>query len=178
MIQFTKLHEKHLEMVLRWRMQPEVSRYMLTDISGSMEDQKRWFHNISEDDGYLYWVIFYQGDPIGLINLAAIDRRNQRTNIGYYIGEVKFRPLGFMIPPYLYNFVFKEMKFRKIYGEVVASNENILTMHRMHGFREVGTFKDHIFKDGKFHDVILVELLSESWLAKEKYKSYQAQFEV
>ncbi len=177
MIQFTKLQETHLETVLRWRMKSEVSQYMLTDISDDMEKQKEWFHKISANSDSIYWIVSYQEVPIGLINLASIDHHHRRTNMGYYLGETKYRPLGFMIPPYLYNFVFNEMKFRKIYGEVLAGNENILAMHRLHGFREVGIYKDHIFKNGKFHDLILVELLFDTWLAKEKYKGYRTQFE-
>ena len=82
-----------------------------------------------------------------------------------------------MIPPYLYNYVFQEMKFRKIYGELVAENKNIMKIHQMHGHRQVGVYRDHIFKNDQFHDVILSELLSEVWLAQKRYQQYIAIFE-
>jgi len=175
MIKFFNLQEEHLEMVLRWRVKPEVSEYMFTDVNYNVEKQHQWFKRICNDDTCRYWLISYQDVPIGVINLAAIDRIHLRCSAGYYIGELGYRQLGAMIPPYLYNHVFKEMKFRKIYGEVMAENKKVLQMHKMHGFREVGIYRDHIFKNGRFHDVVLIELLSESWLKQTRYQRYIAE---
>ncbi len=164
-------------MVLGWRVQPEVSKYLLTDVEYDLEKQHHWFDQISKDNTYHYWVIVYQNIPIGLLNLAAIDRKNHRCSVGYYIGELQYRQLGAMILPYLYNYVFQEMKFRKIYGEFIAENKNIIKIHQRHGHRQVGIYRDHIFKNDQFHDVILSELLSEVWLAQKRYQRYIAIFE-
>lgn len=176
MIRFDRLGEEHLEIVLKWRVDPEIARYMFTDVQYDLDKQRRWFANIKDDKACRYWIIYYQDKPVGLINLAAIDRVNLRCTAGYYIGELQYRQLGAMIPPYLYNYVFREMKFRKIYGEVLAGNKSILKIHTMHGFREVGIWHDHVSKGGSFHDVILIELLSEVWLKQKKYERYIAQF--
>ena len=178
MIEFLKLREVHIEMVMNWRVKPEVTRYMLTDIDSNLEIQRQWFKRISKDETCRYWVVCFQSIPIGVINLAAIDRINLRCSAGYYIGEDEYRQLGTMIPPYLYNYVFREMKLRKIYGEVVAGNENVLKIHRMHGFREVGILKEHIIKKNQLLDVIIVELLSEIWLNKKRYHRYIANMEI
>lgn len=177
MIRFIKLQEEHLKTVMGWRVKPEVSQYLFTDIEYNIEKQNQWFKKISQDDTCRYWLISYQNVPIGIINLATIDRINLRCNAGYYIAELGYRHLGAMVTPYLYNYVFKEMKFRKIYGEVMAENKNILQIHKMHGYRQVGIYRDHIFKNGRFHDVILIELLSESWLRQKRYQRYIGDFE-
>jgi UDP-4-amino-4,6-dideoxy-N-acetyl-beta-L-altrosamine N-acetyltransferase len=176
MIRFTRLQEEHLETVMGWRIKPEVSQYMLTDVTYDLENQRRWFDSIKDSVTCRYWVISYQDTPIGLISLAAIDRVNLRCTAGYYIGETQYRQLGAMITPYLYNYVFQEMKFRKIYGEVLSGNKNILKIHEIHGFREVGTWRDHVLKNGVFHDVVLIELLAVVWLKQKKYGRYIAQF--
>ena len=177
MIKFLKLQEEHLEMVLAWRIKPEISQYLLTDVQNDMEKQYQWFDRISKDDTYRYWIIAYQDIPIGLINLSEIDSKNLRCCAGYYIGELKHRQLGAMIPPYLYNYIFQEMKFRKTYGEIFAENETIIKIHEMRGYRQVGVYRDHIFKNDQFHDIILIELLSEIWLKHKKYQSYIAIFD-
>ncbi len=177
MIQFLKLREEHLEMVLKWRLKPEVSQYMFTDVRDSMDDQLRWFRRVSNDPGYRYWIIVYRYVPIGLINLAGIDWNNRHLCAGYYIGELEYRSLGAIIPPYLYNYVFNEMKFRKIFGEVMAGNENVIKLYQIHGYSQVGVYRDHIWKGDQFHDVVLIELLSESWLKQTRYQRYTGQFE-
>ena len=177
MIRFNRLRKEDLEVVLKWRTTKDVTRYMFGDVDYNMKKQKQWFDKISTDSAYRYWMIYYEDIPVGLINLAAVDKINLRCNAGYYIGDMRYRQLGAMIPPYLYNYVFRKMKFKKIYGEVMAENKKVLEMHKIHGFRFVGTYKDHIFKYGKFHDVVLIELLSEVWLKQKKYDRYVSEFE-
>ena len=84
MIQFIKLQEEHLEMVMQWRLQPEVSQYMLTDISSDFDKQLQWFQKVSYDETCRYWIIVNQNIPIGVFNLAAIDPENRRCSAGYF----------------------------------------------------------------------------------------------
>jgi UDP-4-amino-4,6-dideoxy-N-acetyl-beta-L-altrosamine N-acetyltransferase len=176
MIKFVRLQEEHLEKVMAWRVSPEVTQYMISDIEYNMDKQYEWFNRVIKDDTCRYWVIFYQNTSIGLINLADINNAHRHCSAGYYIGEQDYRQIGAMVPPYLYNYIFKTMKFRKIYGEVLAGNKNILYIHKMHGFREVGIYRDHIFKGGLFYDVVLIELLAEPWLSQAKYQRYVTEF--
>jgi UDP-4-amino-4,6-dideoxy-N-acetyl-beta-L-altrosamine N-acetyltransferase len=94
-----------------------------------MENQQRWFANISNNVQFRYWVIYYKSVPIGVVNLAEIDPINLKWNAGYYIGDEDYKSLGEVILPYLYNYIFKNLGFRKIYGSVVSNNDRILQIH-------------------------------------------------
>jgi len=177
MLKFLKLKEEYLQTVLEWRVKPEVARYMLTNVEYDLSAQRMWFERISRDPSCNYWVIEYGGIPIGLFNLAAIDKISRKCSAGYYIGAREYRQLGAMVPPYFYNYVFNDMRFHKIYGEVVEGNDNVLKMHRLHGYRQVGVYKDHLFKDERFQDVFLIELLAETWLSQKKYRKYVVEWE-
>ncbi len=177
LFQFKKLSEQYIDKVFEWRSNFEVSKFLFTDIPNNIDLHRQWYRQIIQDPCYKYWVIIYNNSPIGIVNLAAIDSKNLRVSAGYYIGELQYRSLGALPLPYLYNYVFKVMNYHKIYGEVIESNKNVLLIHQMHGYRKVGIYKDHVFKDGKFHDVVLVELLSETWLGQKKYQGCFAEFE-
>ena len=58
-LKLIKLREEHLETVRRWRMMPEVTKYMYTDPQISSEDQRKWFEKISKDSSRIYWVISF-----------------------------------------------------------------------------------------------------------------------
>ena len=73
---------------------------MLTDISSDFDNQLQWFQKVSCDETYRYWIIVNQDIPIGVFNLVAIDSENRRCSAGYYIGELQYRSLGAMLPPY------------------------------------------------------------------------------
>jgi hypothetical protein len=150
---------------------------MLTDVVGDLESQRRWFSLIQSDPSVRYWMILWNERPIGVINLADINFFHRRTTAGYYIGELDYRQLGAVVPPYLYNYVFQQMKLGKIFGEVVSTNTAVLRMHRSHGYREVGTLLRHVIKHGSALDIVLVELMAETWLSQPKYARYVAEFE-
>lgn len=150
---------------------------MITDVELDMDKQRRWLERISSDPSVRYWMIKLDETPLGVINLAEISSQHRRCSAGYYIGDLNYKQLGAVIPPYLYNYVFRQLRLNKIYGDVVASNAAVLRMHAMHGYRVVGTYKQHVMKYGEFLDLVAIELLAETWLAQPKYARYVADFE-
>lgn len=179
MFEFIRLEECHLELVLRWRTSESVTRYMFTDIEYDLAGQKEWFNRIANSPTEKYWLIEQKGTPIGIISLNGLDYANRRTSWGFYIGEERYRMYGGLVPPYLYNFVFDHLKFHKIIAEVMEGNDNVIKMHRMHGYRDVGTYKEHVYKYGRYHDTHLLELLKEQWKTiSGKYEKYVASFNV
>lgn len=177
MIKFIKLREEHLEQVLKWRTREDVTRYMNTDIEYDMEQQRQWFERVSKLETEKYWIISVKDKHVGLISLNDIDFVNKRTSWGFYIGEEKERIYGAIIPLYLYHYVFTQLNLHKVIAEVMSDNTNVIKLNKVHGCREVGIFYDHIFKNGKFHDIVLMELLKEDWEKKKRNHKYKASFE-
>jgi UDP-4-amino-4,6-dideoxy-N-acetyl-beta-L-altrosamine N-acetyltransferase len=162
---------------LKWRTLPEVTRYMFTDIDYDLERQRQWHKNLQTDDTSRYWVISYQDTCIGTIYLTDMDHRNTHCAWGYYIGEASARSLGGIIPPYLFNYIFHELKFSKIIAEVMDGNQNVAKLQEMFGSRFVGRYENHIYKYDKYHDVLIYELLADTWNSSKKYKRFVAEFE-
>lgn len=177
MLKFSKIQEEHLPLLLAWRTDPDVTRYMFTDVANDMDAQNKWYQKSLTDESSRYWIISYQDKYIGALYLTDIDRSNKRCSWGYYIGEAEHRSLGGFIPLYLYNYVFHELKFRKIVAEVMAGNEDVMKMHEMFGYRFVGRYENHIYKYDQYHDVFIYELLADTWNASKKYKRFVAEFE-
>lgn len=180
MFRFRKMKESDLEMVMRWRVQPDVTRYMLSDVEFNLENQRKWFEKIKTSSSAEYWIMENDSIPIGVLNLADIDRYNRRASWGYYIGEAQYRSLGGLVPAYFYNYVFAraDLNLHKLVGKVVDGNENIMKIHDVFGCRRVGVYRDHVFKNNLFHDVHLVELLHENWIVYgKKFENYTASFE-
>jgi len=177
LITFKKLAEDDLERVLEWRTSEYVTAFMYTDIEKDLDNQRKWFKSISNDDTNYYWVIYSNDTPIGLISLNNIDRRNRKATFGYYIGDLNYSIIAGRIHPYLYNYVFSELGLNKLYAEVMDGNESMMKMHHYYGFTHTATFKEHVFKHGQFIDVEYFELLASTWHEKcQKFHRYTAQF--
>jgi UDP-4-amino-4,6-dideoxy-N-acetyl-beta-L-altrosamine N-acetyltransferase len=151
---------------------------MYTDVEYNLDNQKRWFEKISSMPTEKHWVISIKGDLAGVISLNEIDYTNKKTSSGFYIGDDKYKMYGGFIAPYLYNYVFNDLNLHKITAEVMEGNSNIMKIHKLHGYREIGFYKDHIFKYDTFHDVHVFELLKEQWEQNsKKYEKYTSKFE-
>jgi UDP-4-amino-4,6-dideoxy-N-acetyl-beta-L-altrosamine N-acetyltransferase len=180
MLNFRRMQDADQEMVMNWRLQPAIADVMLTEITPDLTRQRRWFASVKDSDKARYWIIEFQGRPVGVINLADIDRINRHATWGIYLGEKMRSPIGGMIPAYFYNHVFSlaELNLHKLYGMVFESNTGIRKMHEICGYRQVGVHLDHVWRHGRFHNVHVVELLREDWLAKgPRFSRYQAHFE-
>lgn len=179
MFEFIKLREEHLEMVLNWRTKEDVTRYMLTDIEYNLDNQKKWFNKITNNPSEKYWIISFDNKPIGLISLNDIDYKNRHTRWGYYIGEEEYRIYGGIIPHYLYYYVFYTLGLSKINSEVLEGNENVIKLNLLHGYREVGVFSRHIYKNNRVYDLYLFELTKENWEKTiKRHEKYKAHFEI
>lgn len=175
MIAFVPLDEASLPQVLAWRCDPEISRYLFTDIDFDLDRQRRWFARISVDPSCRHWLIRCSGQTVGLAYLSDIDLAHRRCNCGFYIGEKRFQRFGGLILPGIVNYVFEQLDFHKIYGEVLAGNDNVLKLHELHGYRPVGVWREQVFKYGRWHDVHLFELLRGQW---QELHSHYRQFRI
>ncbi len=160
-----KVKKEDLEMIRMWRMHPDITKYMNTDPILTIEDQKRWFHNIQQNIKERHWIIQDQGTDIGMLNVTNIDSVNKRCSWGYYIAEKKFRSLklAMSLEWNLYDYVLYELGLNKLCNEVLGFNETVAKLHLMCGSDKAGVLKQHIHKNNEFHDVILIEICKDKW---------------
>jgi UDP-4-amino-4,6-dideoxy-N-acetyl-beta-L-altrosamine N-acetyltransferase len=181
MINFRKIHESDLRMILRWRTEPRVTRYMSTDIDSNFEKQVNWYNKVVKTCKPIeHWIISHNNNPIGLINLENYESRLQQTSWSFYIGESKHQILGGLIPAYFYNYMFftRDPLIERINGHIFRENTRVLEMHKLYGVEEIGVLKNHIHKYGAMFDVVLIEMTREKWLLKkDMYKHYTTIFE-
>ena len=58
-IQLRKIRETDLEKIMKWRMSPEVTKYMFTDPKLTMEKQVIWYNKIQNNEACQYWIILF-----------------------------------------------------------------------------------------------------------------------
>jgi len=181
MISFRKISKDDLPLILRWRTDPEVTRYMSTDIEFDLEKQTNWYNQVVCNSSLVeHWIISHNEKPVGVINIEKHDSILQQNSWGYYIGEMESRIIGGLIPAYFYNYMFfnRDSSLKKINGHLFSENTKVLAMHRFYGAKEVKILKNGVHKYGKKFDIILIEMSREKWiLQREKFQHYQAIFE-
>ena len=181
MIQFRKLVEADLDMVLRWRTMPEITKYMTTDIEFDMEAQRTWYQKeVKIHNPTQHWIICHNHHPVGVFSLANYNYQSGQTSVGYYLGDLDSWSLGGIVPPYFYNYMFfqRDPHLKRIIGEAFCLNSKVIQMHLMHGWMVTATMKNYVVKHGQGFDVSLLELTRESWVAQQvRFGAYLADFE-
>ncbi|HEY4030977.1 MAG TPA: UDP-4-amino-4,6-dideoxy-N-acetyl-beta-L-altrosamine N-acetyltransferase [Caulobacteraceae bacterium] len=150
-----------------WRNSTEVSAFMYSDHPIAPEEHARWFAGIPGDGRRDYRVIVVDGVPAGLANFADIDRVQGRAAWAYYLADpsVRGKGVGGYVEFLMIERAFGELGLRKLWCEVLITNEPVWKLHQKFGFRQEALLRAHVLKGGKPVDVMGLGLLAEEWPA-------------
>ena len=160
-----KITVDDLENVMRWRMLPDVTKFMNTDPVLTLDGQRRWFDNLTAEGNFYHWIIEVNSEPCGVISLADIDKANNRCTWGYYVAVKHLRSfnLAMCLEMSLYDYAFDSLGFNKVTGESFCVNKVAIKMHELCGCKTEGIIRQHIYKNGEYFDVCVQSMLAEDW---------------
>jgi UDP-4-amino-4,6-dideoxy-N-acetyl-beta-L-altrosamine N-acetyltransferase len=169
--QLRKLTEKDLPTILEWRNSHRIRASMYTDHIISWKEHVAWFDRIQQKKDMSYHICEYCQQPIGVIYFTNIDRENQKSFWGFYLGETNSpRGSGVIMEFLALEHAFEELKIRKLSCEVLEFNTSVIKLHKKFGFQEEGRFIEHIFKNEQYSNVVFLSLFDRTWIEnKERY---------
>lgn len=165
------LVKEDLEMVRDWRNSAEVSQYMYTEPKITPEDQIKWFDNISNDPLCKFWIISYDGKPLGLASITEISKVFDSCFWAFYLGDnsVRGAGIGSKVEYNVLKYVFEELGLNKLRCEVMVTNPTVIEMHQKFGFRREAYYRDHVKKGDKYIDVVGLAMLKREWMQLKDY---------
>ncbi|MGN0481059.1 MAG: GNAT family N-acetyltransferase [Lachnospiraceae bacterium] len=158
-----KIRQDDLEMIMNWRMRPDITMYMNSDPVLTLEDQKKWFEKISKSTSDWFWILEVDGVPAGVASLIGYDGNLVHT--GVYIAEQSKRSikLALYIQWNLYRYSFEELKVNKVCEEVFEANKAVNRILDMCGSKREGVLRNQVLKNGTFYNVVYRGILKEEW---------------
>lgn len=170
------MNSSHLEMVLNWRNQEHIRSVMFHDQIISLEEHRKWFDRVKEDQRTIVKIFYLDNVPLGVVNFTNIDFENSKCSWGFYVGDQNAPKGSGTLMGYLaLNFVFQELNIRKLCAEIISFNERSIRYHQRLGFRKEGVLREHILKNNQYADVILMALFNKEW--KEQKSKIQHMIE-
>lgn len=158
--------------LLAWRNSPDVAAYMYTDHKITPDEHARWFAGLTRDPRRAYWIIEADGAPVGLANFYDIDRAHGRAAWAYYLADpgIRGKGVGGCVEFRMIEQAFgppppegKGLGLRKLWCEVLASNEAVWKLHQKFGFKQEAGLRAHVIKGGQPQDVLGLGLLADEW---------------
>ncbi len=170
------IREDDLENIMRWRMDPDITKYMNTNPKLTLEGQKKWLAAIQNNPDVKYWMIEVDGEPAGVINLTKLQDPSGDLGWAYYMGEKKLRSIktALSLEMSMYDYVFNTLHKNAVYSDVFTLNQGVIQLHKMCGCEVVEEKKAHVCKEDVYYDVTFMRMTADIWNQVRGSKKYES----
>ena len=103
------------------------------------------------------------GKHFGNTSLDNIDWVNRHAHHNVNIGIREFRVLHYIdVFNIILDYAFNTLNLNKISGG--AEIPGVMKFQKRLGFKQEGVLRQHVYRDGKYEDVVLFSILKEEFL--------------
>ncbi len=174
-ISLRKINENDLENIMRWRMDPDITKYMNTNPKLTLEGQKEWLKRIEQNPDVKYWLIEINSCPAGVINVTGLTNPSGSIGWAYYVGEKSLRSMkaALALEMNLYDYVFDVLQKKELVGDIFTLNKGVIQLHLLCGSQITEEKKNHVCKEGQYYDVTFMHMTAERWQEIRHTKKYE-----
>ena len=130
------------------------------DTPMTAETEVSWVESLYKNDSQLVLGIWLPEKEIliGTLGLHAINRRDQHATLGIAIYDTKYHGNGYGAASVslILEHGFNRMNLRNIDLSVLANNVRAIRCYEKCGFVEVGRYPSWFYKEGGWHDQVLM----------------------
>ena len=122
--------------------------------------------SLADLSGYRYSIVLNDDDlVIGHISLHDVDFLHRHAFLGVFIGESAFRGKGYGYETVMLmlSHGFNSLNLHAIALSVHADNHAGIACFKKAGFKDTGRRREWIFKNGKYEDVLYMDLLQKEY---------------
>lgn len=166
-IQLIPLNDECFELTLKWVNSPDLRLYLGTRFPVSKIEHEKWFNNKSKDMYNKTFAIQIKETMkiIGLVGNNDFEVIDRTTSAFIYIGETDTRGSGYGKESLTLfaNFCYESLNIRKIWAHVFEFNKTSLGLFNSLGFNNEGFLIEHVYRNGKYHNVIVLGKIYEKY---------------
>lgn len=165
--------EEDVQLAFEYMNDPDVVQYLNPGIPYPMtlQREQEWFKSQKDlKDTYNFAIETLENEIyIGGCGINKIDWKNSVAIVGIFIGHKDYRSKGYGTDAMkvLMNFIFNQMNVNKVQLEVYSFNDRAIKSYKKSGFVEEGRIRQRIFRNGKYHDELVMGILKEEYFSKK-----------
>jgi diamine N-acetyltransferase len=105
---------------------------------------------------------------VGVVYLLNIDYVSRSADVGMMIGkkELQNKGIGVFALKIMLDHAFIDLNLHRVYSAPLEYNDRSIKVAEMLGFRREGTLRESAYKEGKYHNQIVMGLLKHEYLTK------------
>ncbi len=154
---------------VRWFNDPEVRQFLTMYRPLSRAEEERWVESLaSRREDVVLAIEVRAGDQwvhIGNVGLHRIDWKNRTATLGIVIGEREYWGKGYGTEAVrtMLRYAFEELGLNRVELETYSFNPRAIRCYEKAGFKREGVRRQALYRNGKFHDVILMGILRDEF---------------
>lgn len=167
-IKLRELEKSDLDLLNGWRNDPEIMAALGNNflfISSAVDEA--WFEQYlqNRDKAIRLSIITKDGRYIGNVNLTSLHPINRSAEFSIVIGpkDERRKGYGIEVTKQMLHHAFNDRGLNRVYLTVLKENKSAIKLYQKIGFKEEGIKRQDIFKNGQFHDVVMMALLREEF---------------
>ena len=161
--QMREMVEADLPLVLHWRNQADVRRFMYTHHEISEAEHSEWFEAATADSRRHLLIFEMNKQALGFVNFREHEILPV-ANWGFYLSSGSPPGLGRDLGVAALRHAFSTLKLHKVCGEALDFNGASIKLHLKLGFKQEGLLREHYIQNDRYHDVIRFGILEHEWL--------------
>ncbi|MFZ0216545.1 MAG: GNAT family protein [Candidatus Dormiibacterota bacterium] len=170
-VRLRPIAESEIPTLTVWFADPLVLRLLggpLVAVSPAQE--KEWWETSGSDWQSVHWGLEWQGRLVGETSITQIDWMSRKGMTGTAIGYRTAWRQGIATEAMRIRaeYAFRQLDLHKLDSGYFDTNVGSGEAQRRAGYREVGRLRDELFRDGRWYDLILTELLRGDWEAAQR----------
>jgi UDP-4-amino-4,6-dideoxy-N-acetyl-beta-L-altrosamine N-acetyltransferase len=150
--------------VVRLRSEPSAHAQLFSNTPPTPNEHRRWLADVdARGDRHEFVIVALETNRVvGTIGLSHIDRRHRRAEYGVLLGEPEARGKGYAADAsrLLLRYAFEDLRLQRVFLHVFADNAPALRLYERLGFKTEGCLRQHLVKDGRPRDVLIMGLLA------------------
>lgn len=154
----------------RWFSDPEVTHGLALYLPFSIAEEELWFDNMLKrpPEEHPLTIEVKKGDGwtvIGNMGFFDINKVAHSVEVGIVIGEKGYWNQGYGTEAMklMLKHGFNTLNLHRIMLKVYAYNERAIRAYEKAGYVLEGRLRDAIYRDGEYHDILLMSVLRSEW---------------
>jgi RimJ/RimL family protein N-acetyltransferase len=161
-------------LITRYVNDPEVRRWLSSIHPCSEQSEEEYVKKMVMDDNptnILFAVVLKRADKfLGMMGLHRISHVDGTASTGSMLGakDEWNKGYGTEAKMLLLEYAFHTLNLRKIKSDAFAPNLGSINHNKKCGYQVEGVLKDDIFRNGTYHDRVMLAVFRSTWEKKFK----------
>ena len=132
----------------------------------SLASEKKYLEDNNSPESTFSIITLEEDKIIGSISLEKINHLRRTATLGIFIGNKNYRNNGYGTEAIklILEYGFKYLNLNNIKLDLIEFNERALKCYKKCGFKEYGRRRKCEFVNGKYYDIIEMDILAEEFL--------------